>query len=222
MRTSTLAVTLVVVVVLGVTAYFAYERSPSVTVKQGPYYPISVVDGLGRNVTISSFPSRIVSLAPSDTQILVALGLGKDLVAVDYYSYQLLQELNMTSVLPSNVTVLPPNVTYPTLNSEAIKVLEPSLVVADAGIDGQYLQQFQQAGLNVVFTRGDLDTNFTGIYQDVELLGKVFDMQSQARQLVKWMESKVFLYNSTPTVPVAYVICWTPQDDFYTISRGSS
>jgi len=114
------------------------------------------------NVTIASFPSRIVSLAPSDTQILVALGLGKDIVGVDYYSYQLLQELNMTSVLPPNVTVLPPNVTYPSLNAEAIEVLNPSLVVGDAGIDGGYLSQFQSANLNVIFTRGDLDTNFSG------------------------------------------------------------
>ncbi|TRM84937.1 ABC transporter substrate-binding protein, partial [Sulfolobus sp. E3] len=57
---------------------------------------------------------RIVSLAPSDTQILISLGLGKYIVGIDYYSYQLLKYLNMTSLLPKNVTVFsqitPPNV----------------------------------------------------------------------------------------------------------------
>jgi ABC-type Fe3+-hydroxamate transport system, periplasmic component len=220
MRTSAIAVTLVVVIILGLTVFLAYQRS-SINVSPTPYYPVSVIDGLGRNVTIASFPSRIVSLAPSDTQILVALGLGKDIVGVDYYSYQLLQELNMTSVLPPNVTVLPPNVTYPSLNAEAIEVLNPSLVVGDAGIDGGYLSQFQSANLNVIFTRGDLDTNFSGIYQDIYLLGKVFHVEPQAQELVQWMESKVSKYSSNSYVPVAYVICWTPQNDFYTVSKGS-
>lgn len=49
---------------------------------------------------------RIVSLAPSDTQILIALGLGKYIVGMDYYSYSLLQYLNLTSEVPKNVTVL--------------------------------------------------------------------------------------------------------------------
>ncbi|WP_054845148.1 hypothetical protein [Sulfuracidifex tepidarius] len=81
---------------------------------QGSYYPLTVVDGLGQTITVSSYPSRIVSVAPSDTQILVSLGLGKNIVGVDFYSAELLEELNessqiqnahvITGVYPLNVT----------------------------------------------------------------------------------------------------------------------
>src|SRR3990170_4807532 len=49
--------------------------------------PFTVTDDMGRNVIITVYPSkRIVSLAPSTTEILFALGLGNKIVGVDSYS----------------------------------------------------------------------------------------------------------------------------------------
>jgi iron complex transport system substrate-binding protein len=50
------------------------------------YYSISVKDATGQNVTFYSQPTRIVSLAPSVTQNLIALGLSRYIIGVDYYS----------------------------------------------------------------------------------------------------------------------------------------
>ena len=44
-----------------------------------------VVDDLGRLVTINGTPERIISLAPSNTEILFALGLGDRVVGVTMY-----------------------------------------------------------------------------------------------------------------------------------------
>ncbi len=51
-------------------------------------YPLTVTDQLGRTVTINKIPQRIISLAPSNTEILYALGLADKVVAVtDYDDY---------------------------------------------------------------------------------------------------------------------------------------
>src|SRR3989304_6788754 len=40
-------------------------------------FPVTLADNHGRNITIEKVPERIVSLAPSNTEILFALGLGE-------------------------------------------------------------------------------------------------------------------------------------------------
>ena len=51
-------------------------------------FPMEVTDQLGRTVKLGRTPQRIISLAPSNTEILFALGLGDRVVAVtDYCNY---------------------------------------------------------------------------------------------------------------------------------------
>ena len=48
-----------------------------------PAPPGAIVDDQGRPVNIGSISQRIVSLAPFNTEILFALGLGEKVVGVD-------------------------------------------------------------------------------------------------------------------------------------------
>jgi len=52
---------------------------------QSPY-PLTVTDSLGRSVTLRSEPRRIVSMLPSNTEIVFALGAGARVVGVDDFS----------------------------------------------------------------------------------------------------------------------------------------
>jgi|LSQX01.1.fsa_nt_gb iron complex transport system substrate-binding protein len=70
-RFSLLAVLIVVVLTCGVMAE-----------AEGVQYPVTVTDDMGREVVISSRPERLVSLAPSWTEILFALGLEDRVVGV--------------------------------------------------------------------------------------------------------------------------------------------
>jgi len=47
-----------------------------------PLSPGAIVDDLGRSVSIEGMPQRIISLVPSNTEILFALGLGDKVVGV--------------------------------------------------------------------------------------------------------------------------------------------
>ncbi|MBS4030771.1 MAG: ABC transporter substrate-binding protein [Clostridiales bacterium] len=84
----------------------------------GPY-PMTITDNVGRDVVITEEPLRIVSLMPSLTETLFALGLGERVVGVTSYCNYPKEALAI-----DNVGGL-----YD-LNAEAILALEPDIVLA--------------------------------------------------------------------------------------------
>jgi iron complex transport system substrate-binding protein len=90
-----------------------------------------VRDGLGREVILSREPDRIVSLAPSVTETLLALGLGNRLVGITDFC-----EFPPGSAQPARIGgLLNPNL-------EAIRALGPDLLIAttsgnDPSLEGQ-------------------------------------------------------------------------------------
>lgn len=49
-------------------------------------FPLTIVDDAGRTVRLDRAPQRILSLAPSNTEILYAIGLGDKIVGADSFS----------------------------------------------------------------------------------------------------------------------------------------
>ena len=75
----------------------------------------TIVDDYGRAVTIDGIPQRIVSVAPTPTEIIFAVGAGGQVVGVDDYSDYPAEAANLSKVG-----------SY-TLNIEAIVALQPDL-----------------------------------------------------------------------------------------------
>ncbi|HWQ14805.1 MAG TPA: ABC transporter substrate-binding protein, partial [Roseiflexaceae bacterium] len=99
---------------------------------------VTVTDSAGREVTLQAPPARIVSLAPSTTEILFALGLGPQVAAVDDFSNY-----------PPETAELPKIGSFGTVNVERITALQPDLVLA-AGITApELVQQLADLGLTV-------------------------------------------------------------------------
>lgn len=218
-RTVLLAVVVAIIVVIGVVATLVYRNQTGVQKSTAStYYPVTVRDASGRNVTLYTQPTRIVSLTPSDTQILVSLGLGKDLVGVDYYSYILLKYLNATSDLPQNVTVFSASLSP---NISGIVALRPSLVIGEIGIIGDYSTQLSAAGLTTFYTNDDFAANYTAIEQSITTLGRLLDRNTQAAELVNWMNTKIHSYESQGYTSVAYLLWVNPDYTFYTAGSGT-
>ena len=56
--------------------------------QQDAQFPVTLTDALGKEITIEKAPEKIISLAPSNTEILFALGLDEQIVGVnDYDNY---------------------------------------------------------------------------------------------------------------------------------------
>ncbi|RLB39453.1 MAG: cobalamin-binding protein [Deltaproteobacteria bacterium] len=97
------------------------------------------VDAVGRHVRINGPPKRIVSLAPSVTEILYYLGLGDRIVGV-----------TMFSDFPRDALAKPRVGSYAHLNVERILELEPDLAVGTKdGNEPNAVALLEQAGLPV-------------------------------------------------------------------------
>ncbi len=140
-------------------------------------YPITVVDDFGFKVTIDKKPERIVSLAPSNTENLFALGLGDKIVGVTDYCNYPPEALNKTKIGG-----------FTTINIEKILQLNPDLVVASYGNGQQNVETMKNLGLKVIAFN---PKSIKDIERDILLLGKITGKEEKAKEIVTFMEKKV-------------------------------
>lgn len=141
-------------------------------------YPLTFVDSMEREVTIESEPQTVISLAPSVTETIFALGLGDKLVGrTDYCNYPL-EALEVDSI----GTLLDPNI-------EAIIALNPDLIIASSFFSEEVLAKLEEADLKVVILIAQ--ESFDGVYDNIIQAGSIFDVKEKANEVVANMKSDV-------------------------------
>ena len=98
-------------------------------------------DGLGREVTLTAPAQRVVSLAPSITEILFAVGAGDQVVGRDEFSDYPAEAASIDSVGGS----------MGEYSVEAIVALEPDLVLAAEINTPELVKQLEDLGLTVFY-----------------------------------------------------------------------
>ena len=121
-------------------------------------------------------PTRIVSLAPTHTETLFAIGAGPQVIAVDDQSNHPAQAV----AVQTDLSGYQPNV-------EAIAAYEPDLVVTSG--DDTLTEQLQALGLNV--WAGGSATTFDEAYAQMEQLGAATGHVGEAAELVGNMENNL-------------------------------
>ena len=135
-----------------------------------PLYAETFKDSLGRKVHLEREPERIVSLAPSLTEILYFLGLGDRVVGVTKFSYY-----------PPEAKHKPKVGSYINLNVEKIISLSPDLVIGTAdGNQPGVVDLLEQAGI-AVFTVNP--RNIRQVIDTVANLGRVCGLPERAKAL---------------------------------------
>jgi iron complex transport system substrate-binding protein len=139
--------------------------------------PGNIVDGLGRSVTIDKIPQRIVSLAPSNTEILFALGLGDKVVGVtEYCNY------------PKEAMTKPKVGGFSNVDIEKVVSLEPDLVLATHIHEKTVIPTLEKLGLTVVaITPGSLNEVLDGI----TLVGKITGQSGEASKLINDLGTRI-------------------------------
>lgn len=157
----------------------AASLSPSAAPSDPPAYPVTLSDDTGHSVTLAAEPERIVSLAPSNTEIVCALDACDLIVGVtDFDDY------------PPEVADVDKVVTMAQVDVEAVVAAEPDLVIA-AGNEltpTAVIEQLSDLGLAVMTLYPE---SLDEIYADIELVGRALDRDEAARTLVEDMESRV-------------------------------
>jgi iron complex transport system substrate-binding protein len=143
---------------------------------------ISVVDDQGTALTLTSVPQRIVSLAPSNTQVLYAIGVGNRVVGVttyDNYPYNFsawFEAGNMTCIGG-----------FSTPNKEVIASLNPDLIVATP-INDASVVTLRSLGYKVIVLN---PTSITGVLKDISLVGLATGADENATALVNTINSQI-------------------------------
>ncbi|MFC1845879.1 ABC transporter substrate-binding protein [Chloroflexota bacterium] len=142
-----------------------------------PSFPVTVIDDLGRSVTIDKMPQQIVSLAPSNTEILFALGLEDKIVGVtDYCDY------------PEAAKAKPRVSSYTTPNLEKIVSLETDLILVESIHEKTVLPALENLGLNVIASSAE---SIDDVLEDIALIGKINGKSDTATELINSMTAKI-------------------------------
>ena len=138
----------------------------------------TLTDQLGRHVTVSDQPQRVVSLAPSITEIVFALGQGHRLKGVTTYSD-----------FPPQAVNLPKVGSYVQLDLEKIVALKPDLCIAIK--DGNPIAVARRLeSLNIpvyAVNPGNLES----VMQTVQEVAGLLNVQEKADKLVQSMNLRI-------------------------------
>ena len=139
--------------------------------------PGTFVDDLGRTVNIEKVPQRIISLAPSNTEILFALGLEGKLVGVtEFCNY------------PEAAKAKPKIGGFATVDIERVVSLEPDLVLATSIHEGTVIPALEEVGLTVLaLAPKTLDR----VLANITLVGEITGKSQEATRLVTSLEERI-------------------------------
>ena len=149
-----------------------------------PPGPGVITDDHGRTVDIAETPERIVSLAPSITEILFALDLGDKVVGVtDYCDYpeELVEKIDAGEIQRVGAP-------WPGFSLETIVSLDPDLAFAIGDTVPDYVNDLEGLEIPTIILQPEI---IDDIFHDIELVGIIVGKQGDAAALVADLEDDI-------------------------------
>jgi len=179
------------------------EEINEVVVDENLY--LEYIDGMGREVIFENEPMTIISVAPSVTETIFALGAGDKLVGrTDYCNY------------PSEALEVESVGSLTEINIEKIAEINPDVVLASTHFKQEVLDKLTELNIKVAIIISQ--ENFDGVYKNIEDIGKIVNKNEEANNLVSEMKSKVnYVKNSVKEIDkksVYYVVSYGEYGDF--------
>lgn len=140
---------------------------------------LTFTDGLGREITLDGPAQRIVSMAPSNTEILFAIGAGDQVIGRDQLSDYPEEAKNITDI----------GSTFEALNTELIVSLEPDLVLSAEINTAEQVNQLEDLGLTVYYLKNPL--TLEEMYSNVEIVAQLTGHADEAATLIESLKARV-------------------------------
>lgn len=143
---------------------------------------IKLVDDLHQTVILNKPATRIVALEPSNAEIVLDLGLKREVVGMDDSIFQY-------TPAPWHAELKGiPNIgpSYPGISVEKVVAAKPDLVVASTGIKG--LSDLKQFHIPVLILN---PASIVGVYHDIKLVGEATGRTRQAQSVVRQMRAQM-------------------------------
>lgn len=171
-------------------------------------------DGLDRTVTLAGPAQRIITLAPSNTEILFAIGAGQQMVGRDELSDFPAEAADVASI----------GSTFGPLNTEAIVALKPDLILAAEVNSPENVKTLEDLGLTVFWLANP--TDFDGLYANLLTVGALTGREAEAQTLADSLKTRVqAVTDKTATVTakpnVFYELDATDPTKPFTVGPGT-
>jgi len=139
-------------------------------------FPVTIVDMLGREVSIEAAPEKVVALSSGECELVYALGGGDLLVGRGEYCD-----------FPSDALDIPSVQSGYEINVEQILALQPDLIVtSDMDTAPEVIEQLEKAGIPVLEST---ETDINGVYTSIENMGKALGKSEAAASIITDMHS---------------------------------
>jgi iron complex transport system substrate-binding protein len=175
--------------------------------------PMTLTDSNGRQVTLAAIPERIVSMSPSNTEMLFAIGAGEQIVGRDDFSDYPEQALDIASI----------GSTYGELNTEVIVDMEPDLVLAAGITPPEHITALESVGLTVYVLGNPVD--FAGLFDNLRAAGQLTGHAAEADALADELQSRyeaiVDQMKGVEPVSVFYEVDGTDPNSPWTTGSGT-
>lgn len=151
--------------------------SPEATPEPSPdsgetVYPYETTDATGTVVKLEKAPTAIVTLVPSETETIFAVGAGDRVVGVDQWSNYPPEAEGVAKIGDM------------TTNIEAVVALNPDLILASSTMNTDAIAKLRELGLAVYATE---PKTYDEVIAKVEEIGKMVNMQGEAAEVAKHM-----------------------------------
>jgi iron complex transport system substrate-binding protein len=140
------------------------------------------VDRIGQKLVISGPINRIISMAPSNTEIIVDLGLADKLIAIDRHSADI-------SGVPAGLPQM--DFFYP--DAEAIIRLEPDILIAHGhnttGSGDDPFRLLREAGVPVAYV--SMSKSINDIYDDITFMADLLGVPGKGKTLIQSTKARI-------------------------------
>ncbi|KAF5418236.1 MAG: iron complex transport system substrate-binding protein [Candidatus Methanocomedens sp.] len=186
---------------------------------------ITVIDVDDRIVTVPKPIERLITRAPDDARLAIALGVGDKLIASEAAVKSCLCPTNFGEytegcmdcyfeILDERMPDLPETSTRHTIDYELMASLNPDVIFTTEDAD---LFENKVGCPSVTFGYGTNEYNYDGLYGQIELMGYVLGQRDESDDLIDFIESKVDMVRS-----VTDAIDETDKPTVYFAPRGCS
>lgn len=161
--------------------------------------PKDFIDQMGRKITLPATPKRIVSIVPSQTELLYDLGLAEKIAGITWFCIHPAHYFNATEKVGGTKK----------LNFDKIAALKPDLIIGNK----EENEKFQIEALEKEYPVWMSDINtLDDALQMIEMLGELTETEEKAKEICTDVSSKFSELNNSNIYPTrtAYVIWRKP------------
>jgi len=141
--------------------------------------PIVITDSLGTTLTLEKPAQRVASLAPSNTEILFAMGAGNQVVARDSFSDFPEQANQITNVGGG----------FGEIDTESLVSMQPDLVLLAEINPVEQVQTLEDLGFKVFYLNNPKDLE--GMYENLRIVALLVGHESEAETLIEGLQARV-------------------------------